>query len=57
MFDADGEAEDVAADGIRHFHRRGGVGQVAGVVGGAKVIEDNFVEDCTWSNSQAPTPL
>ena len=55
VIEADGEAEDVSADRICHFNRRGGVGQVAGVVWGAKVVEDNFVEHCTWCCRQAPT--
>jgi len=44
IFDAHGEAEDVAAYGICHFNRRAGIGQVAGIVWSAKMVEDDFVE-------------
>ena len=43
-FEADGKAEDVSADGICHFNRRAGIGQVAGIVRSAKMVEDDFVE-------------
>lgn len=57
IFDADGQTEDVTADGICHFDCGGGVGQVAGIMRGAKVVEDDFVERCTRCCTQAPTPL
>ena len=57
IFDADGQTEDVTADGICHFDCGGGIGQVAGVVRGAEVVEDDFVERCTRCCTQAPTPL
>jgi len=47
IFDADGQAQNVSANGICHFNCGGGVGEVPHVVGGAKVVEDNFVEQCT----------
>ena len=56
-FEAHSQTQDVSADWIGDFDGRAGVGQVAGVVRGAEVIEDNFVEQCAWCCREAPTPL
>ena len=43
-FDADGEAQNVAADRICHLDASGGIGQIAAIVRSAEVIEDDVVE-------------
>src|SRR6266852_1318428 len=43
-YDAGGELEDVAADGIAYFDGGGGAGKLAGVSRVAEMIENGFAE-------------
>ena len=44
MFEAGGEAEDVAADWIGNFDDDGGAGKFTGIAGITEVVEDGCVE-------------
>ena len=54
IFEAHGEAQDIAADWIGDFHGRGGARQIAGIARIAEVVENRVVEHPRQYKAERP---